>query len=383
MNIHILNTPEPLNQATHTSVSLSIACALALILSPTAASALDYYVSTTGSDTYTSTQAQNPATPWKTILKADRSVTAGATIHVGAGSYTGGFTTSKSGSATSPITYISDTQWGAKIKGTSGTSGWTSNGAYVTINGFEVDGTGNTTWKNGIYATGTGDKVKRNHVHHVMNNKGCPSNGGSGINTESWYGGSAIDVTANLVHDIGPANQCQYIHGIYVIAPGGHIYNNITYSNSGYGIHLWHDDRNEFIVNNTVFNNRTGAIIHGADLADLYSQTTCAHDNYFANNILYDNANNNILLVGDCAGSNHVLANNLIGTNPQFVNYIRTGGGDYHLLATSPALQAGTLLNAPSDDINGQARIGNPDLGAYEYLNTVVLNPPANLRIVL
>ncbi|MFA6435306.1 MAG: endo alpha-1,4 polygalactosaminidase, partial [Elusimicrobiales bacterium] len=48
---------------------------------------VNYYVATTGSDSYTAAQAQNPSTPWKTIQKAVSSVSAGATVHVAPGTY--------------------------------------------------------------------------------------------------------------------------------------------------------------------------------------------------------------------------------------------------------------------------------------------------------
>ena len=69
-----------------------------------------------------------------------------------------------------------------------------------------------------------------------MTNSGCPENGGSGINTESAYGGTKQDVIGNIIHDIGPARACGYIHGIYIIGQNSLIQNNIVYSTSGYGI---------------------------------------------------------------------------------------------------------------------------------------------------
>ena len=57
-----------------------------------------------------------------------------------------------------------------------------------------------------------------------------------------------------------------------------------------------------------------------------------------------------------------------ISANPQFVNYIRTGGGDYRVKNTSPAIDKGLTTYAPATDINGKARpLGaGIDAGAYE-----------------
>jgi hypothetical protein len=40
---------------------------------------------------------------------------------------------------------------------------------------------------------------------------------------------------------------------------------------------------------------------------------------------------------------------------------------DGHLLETSPAIDSGTTLGAPSDDLEGRPRDANPDIGAYEW----------------
>ncbi len=62
---------------------------------------------------------------------------------------------------------------------------------------------------------------------------------------------------------------------------------------------------------------------------------------------------------------------NIINTNPVFVN---AAGGNYHLASTSPCINAGTTLNAPVIDLEGNPRTGNPDLGAYESTNVGLEN---------
>jgi Divergent InlB B-repeat domain len=41
--------------------------------------------------------------------------------------------------------------------------------------------------------------------------------------------------------------------------------------------------------------------------------------------------------------------------------------GDYHLSAGSPAINAGTTIGAPSDDLDGAQRDAQPDIGAFEF----------------
>src|SRR5476651_375851 len=71
----------------------------------------DYYVSPSGSDSSNGSQAS----PFLTIQKAANVVSAGSTVHVLPGTYTGAVINNASGTATAPITYVSDTKWGAKI----------------------------------------------------------------------------------------------------------------------------------------------------------------------------------------------------------------------------------------------------------------------------
>jgi hypothetical protein len=41
------------------------------------------------------------------------------------------------------------------------------------------------------------------------------------------------------------------------------------------------------------------------------------------------------------------------------------------LLQTSPAIDAGTTIGAPSDDFDGRLRDAKPDIGAYEWRKLV------------
>jgi hypothetical protein len=50
--------------------------------------------------------------------------------------------------------------------------------------------------------------------------------------------------------------------------------------------------------------------------------------------------------------------------DPYFVN---EAGGDYHLAAGSPAINAGTTIGAPTDALDGATRDAQPDIGAFEF----------------
>jgi hypothetical protein len=67
----------------------------------------------------------------------------------------------------------------------------------------------------------------------------------------------------------------------------------------------------------------------------------------------------------------------MINAGPAFVN---ASLNDYHLTGTSPCINAGTLPGSPPDDLENMPRIGNPDLGAYEF-NTTSIAENFNLQI--
>jgi hypothetical protein len=264
---------------------------------------------------------------------------------------------------------------------------WTANGGYTDIDGFEIDGTSSTSIRVGIYLTGGNSSVKNSSVHHVAQNSGCDSNGGAGLVADQHRGTTFnnYDFIGNIVHHTG--GSCGFIHNIYH-ASSGSIKNNIVYASSGAGINGEHDDHNIEIANNTVFGN-AGYGIHWSGCHEAYNLGCPTTGINVYNNIVYDNVGGiqgpdtvddtginivkNNLVFGNATQfdlSSKGLANTsgTIVADPQFVNYIRKGGGDYHLKSTSPAIDKGSSTFAPSTDIDGATRpqgVG-VDLGAYE-----------------
>ncbi len=340
----------------------------------------------TGSDSNPGTQSA----PFKTIAYASKSAKPDTIVHVAPGTYAGGFQTNASGTATGRIRYLSDTKWGAKIvppANSSGVIAWDNRGAYVDIDGFEVDGTNyqsGTRWLNGIIVRGAYDVVMNSHVHHIGSDPSqCTGSGGSGIYGDVYYGATNIDMVDNVVHHIGSAS-CYYIQGIYHTATGS-IKNNVVYAVGAYGIHLWHNAHNINVVNNTVFGSGYGMVVGGGNFYNGY--TAGAVNVNVSNNIIFDNTNIGIKESGTY-GTSNTYTNNLvyqngsnlslgsgksnvngIGADPQFVSYVRSGGGDYRLRSTSPAIDKGSKTYAPATDIVGTTRPqgANIDIGAYEY----------------
>ena len=79
----------------------------------------------------------------------------------------------------------------------------------------------------------------------------------------------------------------------------------------------------------------------------------------FNGDITTSNVESSIVKQPGFAGTN----GNIAG-DPLFVD---AAGGDYRLAAASPAIDAGTGVSAPAFDLDGGARVGLPDIGAYEF----------------
>lgn len=343
------------------------------------------FVATTGSDSNAGTSI---GAPFLTIAHASAVAVPGDVISVADGDYPGSFQTTKDGTAGAPITFIAATRWGAKIVPPTTSArnfGWDSRGDYVTIDGFEVDGsvdpTSGTRWTVGLGVAGEGSIIQNCHAHHIYNNGTANSTGGAGILLDSYYGGQNMRALSNRVHHVGPATGgTNWYHGIYMTA-SGEIKNNLSYANVGGGVHCWHDVRHLDIANNTLFANGFGVIYGGGDYVNLSSP--CDYVT-ITNNLVYSNGIG-IRELGDI-GSHNLVRNNLCvsnGTNyslsttahtndvtgaPLFVNYQADGSGDYKLQVGSPAINAGLATYAPAVDYDGAARPSGPavDLGAYE-----------------
>jgi len=376
----------PADGAPRLLASISASSPTLSAVTTTPATTYNYYVSPTGSDTAAGTKAA----PFKTLARAAKAATkASTTVWVAPGTYAGGIKTTANGTATGRIYWVSTTKWGAKIvppSSSSNNNAWDNRGNYVSIIGFDVDGTNSgsgTKWTHGIYTGGSYGMIQDNHIHHLARSVACTSAGGSAIGVDSYYHGVKSDIVSNVVHDIGPAG-CTYVQGIYV-STSGTIKNNLVYRVGAVGIHLWHDATDVIITNNTVTSSNFGMVVGGGNF---YYTSAGANNVYVANNIIYDNKygiseqgttgkNNKYVnnLVFQNPSYNFSLRNGLkdtgtISSNPLFKAYSRTAATlDYHLSSSSPAIGRGTATNAYPTDLDGKPRNASTgyDIGAYQH----------------
>ena len=190
------------------------------------------------------------------------------------------------------------------------------------------------------------------------------------------------EVVGNYVHDNGLyPTACGYVHGIYFLDVGGIAYNNLSFRNAGWDIHLWHGASHLVITSNTLFNNLHGAIVVGNDIAGadycvvnnnidynnargIFEEGTTGTHNVYRNNLVCQNPPADISL------QNGLSATGTVSADPLFVNCTGDSSGDYPLRSNSPAIDGGTNDRTPTKDYAGTARPQGSawDIGAFEYV---------------
>jgi hypothetical protein len=185
----------------------------------------------------------------------------------------------------------------------------------------------------GIYSGGDNNLYDGNRIH---------DNGAYGLH---GYGSpSNVTFRNNFVYNNGSRADRPSTAVLIREGPNNRLYNNVIYNQGmgGGGIEL--TGSNGLIYNNTVYN--VGSCVDAHPGSSLTVK----------NNICYQTDG----IIGLANASNNV------DTDPGFVN---ASTGDFHLIANSPAKDAGVSLPEVPYDIDGNARPagGAYDIGAYEY----------------
>jgi len=227
-----------------------------------------HYVSPAGSD-----RSDGGAThPWATIQHADRVVQPGDTVVVLNGTYSGDILLRSSGIAGSPITYVAQNKWQAKLVGTNsgdGTAVIRVTGGHLIIKNFDITGTDAL----GVLLASSGTSASfnqaiGNYVHDLTTP--CDKNGGAGLDTgggDNYSGISHDDFIGNVVVNIRGTPGCitgVSPAGIYEAVPYGVVANNIVI-NAGYAIQCWHNAHHETIARNILVNNVRAITVGAGD----------------------------------------------------------------------------------------------------------------------
>ena len=205
-----------------------------------------YYVSNSGSDSYTTTQAKNTATPWRTIQHACNNASAGTTIQIMTGTYYEQITLNASGTAAGYITLTNYNGGNVIVNGnaTAATLLTISNQSYIKINGLQFyNCIGNNS--TGIFIDGvsTNIEITNNSIHHIYWNASFSAVANASQNAQPLiiYGDSVnpvqnINIENNTFYDnaTGFSETCSLDGNIngFVIA------NNLVHNNQNIGIDI-------------------------------------------------------------------------------------------------------------------------------------------------
>ena len=264
----------------------------------------------------------------------------------------------------------------------------------------------NTQVQHGIYLgnSPTNDLISDNTC---FNNRGC----GIEINADKTQGGPGV-ATGIVISDNRLYNNAQGI-GAAINFDGVQnsiIENNLIYNANRNGIALYQIDgadcpTGDTIVNNTIVQNGNGATGYAA-----ISLLNGAANTTILNNVLSSAENAMSIDSGSQSGLNSdynvfgasgidptgdSYSNNVNFSSWQAMGYdqhstyvgsavnslfVNAAAGDFHLVAGSAAIGAGTSSNAPATDFYGNARptSGRYDVGAIQYQGQPAPTPPAS-----
>lgn len=250
----------------------------------------------------------------------------------------------------------------------------------------------NSILEHGIYVSNSGDRpVIRNNV--LLGNHGS----GLHMNGDLSQGGDGILSGAIVENNIVRGNGRGGGAGINADGVQGSLFrNNLVVDNHASGISLYRVDGAAGSIGNAVVNNTVVMAADGRWALNIQDGST---DNYVANNILYNfhsfrgsmavsadslaglvSTHNAVMDRFSADGGATVLtlaqwraatgrdASSFLATPADL--FVDAAGGDFHLSATSPAIDAGTSLRAPAFDLEFNVRPTGPgvDVGAYEYV---------------
>jgi parallel beta-helix repeat protein len=206
--------------------------------------------------------------------------------------------------------------------------------------------------------------------NNVIYNNG--KNGGSGINCDGvqnsrfqnnlLYNNHASGISLYQIDAAEPATFDTIVNNTIVEA-----------SDARWCLNIKNGSAHAVIFNNILYNRNSS---HGSMSFDSASMAGLASDYNIVVDRLTQDDENTYLTLAQWKTATGQDGHSMTATPPQI--FVDTSAANYHLLATSPARDAGTSQCAPLVDIIGTVRPQNSvfDIGAYEYTNTEVVRGP-------
>ncbi len=384
-----------------------------------------YYVAKNGNDSNTGTEAQ----PWKTIQKAANGAIAGDTIYIRAGQYNERVIVANSGRADAWITFSAYQNEKVIIDGTGIPVGYDrglfdlTDRSYIKVNNLKVQNSAHSGIQVGMYAkhiniekcqikTTQCSGIHINFADDVKayNNEVEDANRGPSDEAITIAVSTNVDVAFNHIHD------CNYKEGIDIKSGGNNIkvHHNLVHNIARMGIYIdgsYNITENVQTYNNEVYNCQNGIILEceekGGGLNNIKVFNNVIHDiQYYGVELGAaggDASRRNILIMNNtvrrCSYGlrNYLRAAQLAGPVRIFNNIFENGksilgnvtASSYYtedhnlwahsayadtigrLAANSPAIDAGSAVNAPATDFDDKSRGTSIDIGAFEYAGTV------------
>lgn len=405
---------------------LLITC-LVLGLSAVDASATQFFVATTGSDSNTCGQAQSVSTPKLTPIEGCKCLSAaGDRLTIKAGTYSGANAmiyettcTVPNGTAGNPTIIEGEGSQGCAITHTcstilkpSTTGSNLEDASYVTWRLMEIDGTNNVADDNGIRLGASAD-LAGDHI--VLEDLDIHHHGNHGVFVKT--GLTNLTMSRLSLHHNGRLNDFQG-HGCYcggddILFEDGDVYSNGGVGSNTVGIQFYTDDAisgataDRPILRRTKIHDNQGPglaldgddgliynnLIYGNASDGVQAGYTRSLRTLLYNNTIYGNAGYGIYVgkFGDASNSvltnNHVIGNGTniavdAGTSSVTQTTNRSTGSITDCTvstsdfspngASSSCNDAGTTVAAVTADFIGTSRPQNGtfDIGAYEYIVT-------------
>ena len=332
--------------------------------------AFDRYVA--GPAGLDSGDCHSPLSPCSTLTYAINQAVAGDTVAIAAGTYTGHFTISK------PLT----------LTGELGVAGgqWLLTGAETILDGggsggavlFFDNGSDGSVLERLTITHGNGDDAGGVHAGRAsLTIREClvQDNVADG-SPYSIAGGGVLggfgDKTLTILNSRILNNQVlQGAGGVRVHQGILTIVNSLLAGNTGdFAIHV---NGPTSLMNVTLTDNANGVLLNASD----------GTPHTLVNSILWGNGNNLAVPGGTLTASYSDVQGGWAGTgmlnaDPFFVD---ATGSDYRLSPGSPCTNSGTASGAPAFDIDGNWRLGLPDMGAFEWFVRLFL-PVALTKMV-
>jgi len=343
------------------------------------------FVSLSGSDANPGTEAR----PWRSIQRALELAQPGEQILVRGGTYAGTAAGPDRGDGLGPSVYASPQGAPGQpitiqpYPGEQATIvGFVSfpRAAWFRMTGFVIDGS-TTPNAEGVSLgnTSTGEPHHVELSYNEIRNFLPTSTHAQGI---LHYSGSDTALVGNRIHHIG--TQTFFDHGIYLKAGRRVIVANNVISDvtGGYGIHIWGDFDDSWVINNTVYGSAASGFTIGGNSDRGYPDRTVAANNIFAGHSGTADSHQGYATKEYQPGVGNSVRRNLGWANARSTPFYISASGpsdnrtadprfasvaarDLHISSTGAASDAGEDFGLLLD-ADGRNRDSRPDVGAYE-----------------